>query len=286
MNVSMQDAFNLGWKLAAVLRGQSPERILHSYSAERQSIAKELIEFDREWAAMLTAPLKSATCPDGAEPEEIQSFFSQHGRYTAGTATRYSPSLLIEPSPHQHLASGFELGTRFHSAPVIRVADAKPMHLGHALEADGRWRLIIFAARHEGRFQHGSSARKLIDFLAGSERSPIRRFGNVDADVDFLIDVRVVIQDHHRDIDLNLLPGLVFPEKGPLRLRDYEKIFCSNRTPGCDIFDLRQVDRDRGCMVVVRPDQYVANILPIDAHDDLSDFFGGFMTDRPHTPSA
>ena len=36
MNVSMQDAFNLGWKLAAVLEGRSPESLLHTYSAERQ----------------------------------------------------------------------------------------------------------------------------------------------------------------------------------------------------------------------------------------------------------
>src|SRR3954447_5984077 len=37
MNVSMQDAFNLGWKLAAVLRKQSAPSLLHSYSAERRA---------------------------------------------------------------------------------------------------------------------------------------------------------------------------------------------------------------------------------------------------------
>src|SRR5690606_23390820 len=55
MNVSMQDAFNLGWKLAAVLRGQASPELLHTYSAERQSIARELIDFDREWAALISA---------------------------------------------------------------------------------------------------------------------------------------------------------------------------------------------------------------------------------------
>ncbi len=60
MNVSMQDAFNLGWKLASVLRAQCAPEFLHTYSAERQAIAKELIEFDREWARMISAPLKSA----------------------------------------------------------------------------------------------------------------------------------------------------------------------------------------------------------------------------------
>ena len=55
MNVSMQDAFNLGWKLVSVLQKRSPPCLLHTYSAERRAIAKELIDFDREWAALLAS---------------------------------------------------------------------------------------------------------------------------------------------------------------------------------------------------------------------------------------
>jgi 2-polyprenyl-6-methoxyphenol hydroxylase-like FAD-dependent oxidoreductase len=64
MNVSMQDAFNLGWKLAAVLSGRSAPSLLNTYSTERQTIAKGLIDFDREWAAMISAPLKAPDNPD------------------------------------------------------------------------------------------------------------------------------------------------------------------------------------------------------------------------------
>ena len=53
MNVSMQDAFNLGWKLASVLQGRSKPDLLHTYSAERRAVAQELIEFDREWSNLL-----------------------------------------------------------------------------------------------------------------------------------------------------------------------------------------------------------------------------------------
>jgi phenol 2-monooxygenase len=58
-------------------------------------------------------------------------------------------------------------------------------------------------------------------------------------------------------------------------------MFCAD-APG-DIFDRRGIDRDKGCMVVVRPDQYVASILPLDAHDRLTALFDGFMParDRP-----
>jgi phenol 2-monooxygenase len=40
---------------------------------------------------------------------------------------------------------------------------------------------------------------------------------------------------------------------------------------------MRQIDRTRGCMVVVRPDQFVAQVLPLDAHAQLAAFFDGFM---------
>jgi len=45
----------------------------------------------------------------------------------------------------QHLAEGFPVGMRFHSAPVVRLADAKRVHLGHVARVDGAWRLYIFA---------------------------------------------------------------------------------------------------------------------------------------------
>ena len=88
MNVSMQDAFNLGWKLAAVLRGQSPASLLRTYSDERQAIAAELIDFDREWAGILSGAARNGETrkPD---PAVTQDYFVKHGHYTAGTATRY-----------------------------------------------------------------------------------------------------------------------------------------------------------------------------------------------------
>ena len=40
---------------------------------------------------------------------------------------------------------------------------------------------------------------------------------------------------------------------------------------------MRGVDRDQGCMVVVRPDQYVAHVLPLNADAELAAYFDGFM---------
>ncbi|MGO7133556.1 FAD-binding monooxygenase [Rhizobium leguminosarum] len=276
MNVSMQDTFNLGWKLAAVLEGRSPESLLHSYSAERQAIAKQLIDFDREWARMLSAPLKSDDNPGGVEPAEVQKYFVQSGRYTAGTATRYAPSLLIAEATHQNLARGFPIGMRFHSAPVFRLGDAKALELGHVGKADGRWRIYAFAGKDD-RAQPGSPLARLCDFLASSN-SPLRKFAAQGGDIDSVIDVRAVFQQSYRELSLQGLPELLLPAKGQYGLRDYEKMFCAN--PKTDIFDLRGIDRNEGCMVVVRPDQYVAHILPQGAHTELDAFFEGFMIAR------
>ena len=269
MNVSMQDGFNLGWKLVSVLRGRSAPHLLHTYSAERQAIAKELIDFDREWAALLASS-------GGFDAAETERYFVRHGRYTAGTATRYRPSLISGAATHQHLAKGLTIGMRFHSAPVIRVADAKPLQLGHTVKADGRFRIFAFAGAQDGAAP-GSPLRALCDFLAAAPDSPVRRFTPARADVDAVIDVRAVFQQSHRALAIESMPSLLLPAKGRYGLRDYEKIFCASPRSGEDIFTLRGIDRQSGCIVVVRPDQFVAHALPLDGHAALAAFFDGFM---------
>jgi phenol 2-monooxygenase (NADPH) len=54
-------------------------------------------------------------------------------------------------------------------------------------------------------------------------------------------------------------------------------LFCSDLKGRHDIFDIRGIDRQQGCMVVVRPDQYIAQVLPIDAYAELAGYFDGFM---------
>ena len=273
MNVSMQDAFNLGWKLVSVLRGRCPPSLLHTYSAERRAIAKELIDFDREWAAMLASTHDEGS---GADPAKTQSYFVKHGRYTAGTATHYSSSLLTGADTHQHLAEGFVVGTRFHSAPVIRLADAKPVHLGHITSADARFRIFVFADSSDPTAA-GSSIRRLCDFLAEDRRSPVRKYTGQDEDIDAVIDVRAVFQQAHRELAIEAMPALLLPQKGRYGLHDYEKMFCADIKSGRDIFAMRGIDRTAGCVVVVRPDQYVAQVLPLDGYEQLASYFDGFM---------
>ena len=274
MNVSMQDAFNLGWKLVSVIEGRAKPELLRTYSVERHAIAERLIAFDREWSKIMASPPRDPRFPErgGVDPEELKEYFVKSGRYTAGVATHYPPATFLTAQPsHQALAAGYTIGMRFHSAPVVRVADAKPMHLGHVARADGAWRIYAFADAR------GERLRKLAEFLANSPNSPIRRFTPAEANIDSVIDVRAIFQQGHRDINVETLPPMLLPRKGSFGLIDYEKAFSPDLKNRRDIFDLRAIDREHGAIVVVRPDQYVANVLPLDAHDALTEFFAQFM---------
>jgi len=155
MNVSMQDGFNLGWKLAYVLTGRSPESLLHTYSAERQVVAHELINFDKLWSSMMAKKLEQSD-----DPKALGDFYVRTAEFPAGFMTQYSPSMLVGEATHQSLATGFPIGKRFKSAPAVRVADENPIHLGHHHRADGRWRLYTFAdAAAPVKLQHSPSGQ-------------------------------------------------------------------------------------------------------------------------------
>ena len=277
MNVSMQDTFNLGWKLISVFEGRAKPELLRTYTVERHAIAQGLIDFDKEWSKIMASPPKDPNRPElgGLDPAELQAYFVKSGRYTAGVATHYPPAtVLTAEATHQNLAKGFTIGMRFHSAPVVRLADAKPVHLGHAARADGAWRIYAFADAS------GQRLRKLADFLAESPNSPIRRFTPAGANIDSVIDVRAVFQQGHQDLKVEELPPILLPRKGHFGLIDYEKAYCPDLKNGPNIFELRGIDREKGAIVVVRPDQYVSNVLPLDAHDELTAYFGRFLLDR------
>lgn len=274
MNVSMGDAFNLGWKLVSVLQGRCAADILRSYSAERQAVAQGLIDFDREWSRIMSER------PAGGmgDSAQFQQYFIDHGRYTAGMSVTYQPSVLTGSGAYQDLATGFQIGTRFHSAPVVRLADVKPVQLGHCVSADTRWRVFAFASKGEAGL---AAMERLCGYLYADETSPLRRFTAPGADVDAVIDVRAIFQQVAHGMDVQDLPELLLPRKGIWGLIDYEKVFCAGGVGAVaaekDIFALRGIDRAEGCIVIVRPDQYVADVLPFDAHAALGAFFAGFM---------
>ena len=174
MNFSMQDTFNLGWKLASVLRGQARPQLLHTYSTERQAVAQELIDFDREWAQHVQRPARSR--PAGVRAASIRRSSRRTSSSTAASPPAWARTTRRRSSrgeaTHQHLATGFVIGTRFHSAPVVRVercaaAAARPC---------GQGRRALAAVRLCRRRRPGQRGRRRARAVPLPLRSqPIRR---------------------------------------------------------------------------------------------------------------
>lgn len=266
MNVSMQDTFNLGWKLGQVLTGVSPERLLATYSGERQEVARQLIDFDREWSDLM------ASKPDEIPPGKLADYYLRTAEFPAGFMTRYVPSMVTGEATHQELATGFPIGKRFRSAPVVRVADSNPIHLGHHARADGRWRIYAFA--DAATVPEASGLHSWAEWMRTSPDSPVHRFTAPDGDLDDLFDVKVVFPGTYDRVEIGRVSPLFLPRVGPFALIDYEKVYAID--PEHDLFELRGIDRG-GCVVVVRPDQYVAHVLPLHARAELSGFFAQSM---------
>jgi phenol 2-monooxygenase len=189
---------------------------------------------------------------------------------------KYDTSYLFAASKYQDLAKGEEIGRRFHSAPVVRLSDAKQMQLGHVAEADARWRIYAFA-RSVDSSNATSAIHKLADWLETNPNSPIVKHTRQGEDLDAVIDFRAVFQQTFDQLAFEHMPSLLKPKTGKLGLQDYEKVFCVDHKGLGDIFEMRGINRYKGCIVVVRPDQYVANVLPLDGYEELSVYFSEIL---------
>ena len=274
LNTSLPDTFNLGWKLAAVLQRKARPMLLHTYASERRKVAQMLIDADRQMSTLVaTRPsADSAKRSTNTNTADIERFVARQNGFIAGTSIEYDPSFICTGFEHQPLATGFRIGQRFHSAKAVRLADGCPVHLGHLVKADGRWRIFVFGNEQDPA-RPSSNVYQLLEFLEHSALSPLRRYTPAGDDIDSVIDIYAVFQQE--SLLLEELSALLWPAKGKYGLRDYEKVFLPQQDE--DIYEQRGIDRASGCMVIVRPDQHVANILPLTAYHELSDFFDAFM---------
>lgn len=269
MNVSMQDTFNLGWKLGYVLTGLGKPELLDTYSAERQEIAQNLIDFDREWSSMMAKKPE-----DFASKDELAEFYVSTQEFPMGFMTQYKPSELTRVED-QELATEYPIGKRFRSAETVRVADGNKVHLGHLHKADGRFRLYVFADK-DGLNAESKTA-KWADWLANDPASPLVKFTPEGADASSVFDVKVIYQDDYTDINVHEVPPVFRSEVGPFGIEDLNNVFGSGL--GTDIFAERGINKNEGVLVVVRPDQYVSAVMPLSATEDLSALFDGFMVE-------
>ncbi|KAF9777961.1 hypothetical protein IL306_004291 [Fusarium sp. DS 682] len=209
MNVSIQDGFNIGWKMAHVLIGRAPQEVLETYVLERQQTAQHLIDFDRSFSELFSTDYRQK---NGVTAEQFRDMFVEAGWYTAGMATKYQPSILTSPgSDDGSIASRLTVGTRFPSAPVVRLSDARPMQLNKALRADGRWHILVFCG--------GERATAALNQVTPYLQNLVQMLGSTGVPADEIVNLALVVKAKRDSLELNELPQVFFPKTGKYSMR-------------------------------------------------------------------
>ncbi len=156
LNLGLGDAMNLGWKLAATVRGHAPEGLLDTYTRERHPIGAGVLAWTRAQAAAIRPD------PHG---QAVQSVL----RDLLGTrdGTTYAYKKLSGYANRYDLGGGHPLVGR--DAPDLRLEDGT--RLG-GLMGDGRGVVLDFSAGHR---LHGPAMnwKGRLRYVAGSARNDL-----------------------------------------------------------------------------------------------------------------
>ncbi|KAH8903720.1 hypothetical protein BR93DRAFT_178381 [Coniochaeta sp. PMI_546] len=273
MNVSLQDGYNIGWKLGAVLNGQAPASLLETYVSERQSTATELIEFDRYFTRLFSSKYRQE---NGISSEQFAEAFVKAGRYTAGQAVKYDASAIISLNPDSRtLAKEVDIGMRFPSAQVVRWSDAKAMQLLKALPSICRWYVVVFA----GDIKDAAAAARLEKVAAGL-KAVAEEFTPASADPDSLIDPVLVLSGQRTIVSGDEIPDFFTPVTGKWRMKSLHKVFFDDESYNSGhghAYKAYGIDPAVGAMIIVRPDQYTAKVTNVEDVEGIASFFRGFL---------
>lgn len=216
MNVSLQDGYDIGWKLGMVLQGKANANLLETYVLERGKVAADLVSFDREWTKTISKR------PDKVEGEADEKNFSEAFRkaakYTAGLTARYGDSHITDAkNSTPELAAEVVVGMRFPSQQVVRFCDARALQLARALKANGRWRVVIFA----GDLQQGDNKKRLdqIGDYLDSRNGPVRALTPAGDDIDSLIEAIVVLSGKRHATEQEDIHPFFWPVTGRWKMR-------------------------------------------------------------------
>ncbi|MFI8191549.1 rifampin monooxygenase [Streptomyces sp. NPDC085946] len=133
LNLGIQDAFNLGWKLAAEVAGWAPDGLLDSYHAERHPVGARVLDNTRAQIALL-----------GADPgaAALRRLFSTLMDFEE--VNRYVTGMITAVGVRYDLGEGHALlGRRMRDVPLERGRLYALMHRGRGLLLDRTGRLSV-----------------------------------------------------------------------------------------------------------------------------------------------
>jgi len=119
-NTSIQDAYNLAWKLSLVLKGHADDSLLNSYNDERQPVGRAMVDRANKNIEESFPFLQALNIFPGQSVEESNAQLDElFGASEAGTQRRGALLASLELQNNQYNALGFELGQRYTSDAIV-----------------------------------------------------------------------------------------------------------------------------------------------------------------------
>ena len=170
MNTGMQDAFNLGWKLAYAHRGWAPEALVDSYDAERQRVREDL-------NTEQTRVLHALAAPSRLRQRIIHRFgpaalFKGPAQYFAQRSSQLNIAYKDSPLNRDGVRGGrgVKAGERAPDAVVVQADGLGTISLFEAIYGE-RWTLLLFDG---GRDDVGHAITSVSDVLTSWQQVTLR----------------------------------------------------------------------------------------------------------------
>jgi phenol 2-monooxygenase len=309
MNTSMQDGYNLGWKvaMAAVGAAKDTAAMLETYRDERYPVAQKLVEFDRTLFGD----------HGSLDPADFLERHAQFREFSDGRKLDYPESILVhKQTSKQSAATGLIVGESFKHQKVLGHANSQLYWTTKLLHSDGTFRIVLFAGNIGQRAQM-NRVKKFCDQLesnrkgsAGDHTSLLHtrfpyRFGHSkkDSKDDARTSQHPAISFHHekrRTSMISLLaihstpqctesitlfdfpPALYGPFDPEYHGYDFARIFVDEPVHYdryCDgrAYERWGVDREQGAVVIVRPDMHVGWVGRLEDVDDIEMYFAAVL---------
>jgi 2,4-dichlorophenol 6-monooxygenase len=133
-NTSIQDSFNLAWKLAMVLKSQAGEKLLESYDAERAPVAKQIVTRANQSIAEFGPIFEALGMSEGVDPVQMQKNLAARTEGTeAAERQREAIRKAIAFKKYEFDAHGVEMNQRYRSNAIVTDGQIEP---AFTLDAD------------------------------------------------------------------------------------------------------------------------------------------------------
>lgn len=128
-NTSIQDGFNLAWKLAAVVKGQATPKLLDSYSTERAPVAKQIVTRANQSIAEFGPIFEALGMDGGVDHDRIEASMAARCDATPeGEAQREALRKAIDFKVYEFDCHGVEMNQRYTSSAVVSDGTTAPVN--------------------------------------------------------------------------------------------------------------------------------------------------------------